>query len=185
MALVGGGNRRLAQVIAGQGETVVLLVHQQGFDLQIFRAKRIRQVIRQRVRRATRQIDAQLQPAVQLVHKLTAVAARSVVNGYGAQGFFTAQPGVADGALLGVHGLLHGCAQELHVAAEVPGAADAARNGPDVEVGEICSRAGGSQRKQCESQRVFVQSRCLFQHRDLLRGQQGGEVRICQNGSKG
>ena len=185
MAFVGRANGRLAQVIAGQGVTVVLLVHQQRFDLQIFRAKRVRQIIPQRVRRAARQVDAQLQPAVQLVHKLTAVAAGGVVNGNGAQGFFTAQPGVADGALLGVNRLLHGRAQELHIATEVPGSADAARNGPDVKVGEIGPRAGGSQRKQCESQRVFVQSRCLFQHRDLLRGQQGGEVRICQNGSKG
>lgn len=59
----------------------------------------------------------------------------------------------------------------------------AARNGPDVKMGEIGARRrqpGGSS----ESQRVFVQSRCLFQHRDLLRGQQGGEVCICQNGAR-
>ena len=185
MALVRRAYGRLVQVIAGQGETVILLVHQQRFNLKIFRAEGVRQVVPQRVRRAARQVNAQLQPAVQLVHKLAAVAAWGVVYGDGAQGFLTAQPGVADGALLGVNGLLHGCAEELHVPAEVPGSADAARDGADVEVGKIGPGAGGSQGQQCESQRVFIQPGCLFQHRDLLSRQQGGEMCICQNGSQG
>ncbi|MNR43817.1 hypothetical protein D3C85_1624840 [compost metagenome] len=92
---------------------------------------------------------------------------------------------MADGALFGVDGLLHGRTQELHVPAEIPGPAHAARNGTNVKMGEIGSGAGGSQRQQCESQRVFVQSRCLFKRRDLLCAQQGGEVRIRQNRSQG
>jgi sensor domain CHASE-containing protein len=87
VALVSRTNGRFAQVIAGQGETMILLVHQQRFNVQIFRAEGIRQVIAQRVWRTSRQVDAQLQPAVQLVHKLTAVAARRVVHGDGAQAF--------------------------------------------------------------------------------------------------
>jgi hypothetical protein len=47
---------------------------------------------------------------------------------------------------------------------------------------ERSARAGGSQRQQCESQRVFVQSRCLFQRRDLLRRQQGGKCASARTG---
>ena len=80
-----------------------------------------------------------------------------------------------------MNGLLHGCAQELHVSAEVPGSADAARNGANVKVGKIGTCTGGSQRQQCESQRVFVKIRGLFQRGDLLSGEQGGEMLIRQN----
>jgi hypothetical protein len=50
---------------------------------------------------------------------------------------------------------------------------------------ERSARAQAGQRQQCESQRVFVQSRCLFQHRDLLCRQQGGEMLIRQNRGQG
>ena len=65
-------------------------------------------------------------------------------------------------------------------------AAKARKDRPcSVCLAKFTPRAGGSQRKQCESQRVFIQSRCLFQHGDLLCRQQGGEMCICQDGSKG
>ena len=134
---------------------------------------------------ATRQIDAQFQTAVQLIHKLATVTARGVVDGNGFQGMFPAQPGVTDRALLCVDSLLHRRTQELHVPAEIPCATHAARYGTNVEVGKVGSCAGSGQRKQCESQRVFVESRSLFKHRDLLGRKQGGEVLIRQNRSQG
>jgi hypothetical protein len=50
------------QGIAADREAVVLLIHQQGFDLQIFRAEGIRQIVLQRMRFATRQMNAQRSP---------------------------------------------------------------------------------------------------------------------------
>ncbi|MNP43810.1 hypothetical protein D3C76_1376530 [compost metagenome] len=137
------------------------------------------------MRIAARQVDAQLQTAVKLVHKLTAVAARRVVHGDGLQGFFAAQPGVADGALFGMHGLLHGRPEKLHIAAEVPGAAYAARNGTHVEMGQVGAGAGRRQRQKRKGQRVIIQIGGTFQCGDLLSRQQGGEVCIRQNRGQG
>ena len=137
------------------------------------------------MRRASRQGDTQFKTAVQLIHKLAAVAARGIVDGDGAQGFFAAQPGVTDGALLRVNGLLHGRTEKLHVSAEVPGPAHAARNCAYVKMGKVSAGAGSRQGQQGESQRVFVQPRCLFKRRDLICRQQGGEMRIRQNRSQG
>ncbi len=168
MTVVGGLNCSLCQRIAFERITMILRVHQQGFDIEVFWPERIRQVIFQRVRLTTRQIDTQRQPAVQFIHKLTAVAARRVVNGDGLQGFFAAQPGVADGALFRVHGLLHGRTEELHVATEVPGSAHAAGDSANVKVRQVGTGTGSGQRQERKSERVFVQPRRCFKRRDLL-----------------
>ena len=126
---------------------MVLFIHQQGFDLQVFRAKGVRQIVLQGMRFATRQMNAQRQSAVQFVHKLTAMAARRVVHRDSAQGGLAAQPGVADGALFRVNGLLHGSAEKLHIAAKVPAAADAAGDSPDVKMRKVGARAGSGKRQ--------------------------------------
>ena len=92
---------------------------------------------------------------------------------------------MADGALVRVDSLLHRRTQELHVTAKVPGSAYTACNRPYIEVGEVSACAGGGQRQQCESQRVFVQSCCLLKQSDLLSRQQGGEMLIRQNRGQG
>ena len=130
-------------------------------------------------------MDAQRQSAVQFVHKLTTVAAGGVVHGNRQQGFFAAQPGMADGALLSVHGLLHGGAEEFHIAAEVPGTADAAGNGADVKVGEVGTRTGRRQRQQSKGQRVFVQPRRALQRSDLICIEQGRKMRVGQHRGDG
>lgn len=121
------------QGIAAHRAAMVLFIHQQGFDLQVFRTKGVRQIVLQGMRFAARQMNAQRQSAVQFVHKLTAMAARRVVHRNSAQGGLAAQPGVADGALFGVNGLLHGRAEKFHIAAKVPAAAEAAGDRPDVK----------------------------------------------------
>ena len=143
---------------------MILFVHQQRLDVEIFRPKRVRQIVAQRMWFTTGQMNAQIQSAVQFVHKLAAVAARRVVNGDRRETFFSAQPGVADGALFGMNRLLHGRAEEFHVGAEIPRSAHAARNCANVEVRQRRTGAGRRQRQQRECQRVFVQSRCAFKH---------------------
>ena len=49
---------------------------------------------------------------------------------------------------------------------------------------ERSARAQAAAGQQGESQRVFVQPRCLFKRRDLICRQQGGEMRIRQNRSR-
>lgn len=98
---------------------------------------------------------------------------------------FSPRSRVTDGALLRVDGLLHGRTDELHVSAEVPGSAHAARNCAYVKMGKVSAGAGSRKGQQGESQRVFVQPRCLFKGRDLICRQQGGEMRIRQNRSRG
>ena len=78
-----------------------------------------------------------------------------------------------------------GHTKKLHVSAEVPGSAHAARNCAYVEMGKVSAGAGSRQGQQGESQRVFVQPRCLFKGRDLICRQQGGEMRIRQNRGRG
>ena len=181
MAAVGCLNGRLRQSVAGQREIMILFIHQQRFNLEVLRTEGIRQIVLQRMRFATRQMNTQDLAAVQLIHKLTTVTAGGVVDGNGIQRLFAAQPRVANGALLGVHGLLHRGAEELHVAAKIPATANAASDGANVKMGEVGARTGRRERQQRKGQRVFIKARCVPQRRDLAGIQQSREVRVDQH----
>ncbi|CSE95916.1 Uncharacterised protein [Shigella sonnei] len=126
---------------------MILFVHQQRFNLQIFRPKGIRQIVTQRVCLAARQMNTQIQTAVQFIHKLTAVTTRRIVNGDGCKRFFTTQPGVADRALFGMNGLLHCCTNKFHIGTEIPGSAHTARNCANIKIRQWRTRTGRRQWK--------------------------------------
>ena len=184
--MTGGGQRGLPQrVFALKLKLCVILrAHQRIRDVEIRRAKRVgqeglqgAQVIGQR--------DFQDLGGAQLVHELTAVAARGVVDGDFADPGLATQPGVGDGGLLGVDRVEQTLPRKLHVGTEVPGAAQAAGDGTDIKLGDGRHRAGGGQRQQGEAQGAIIETCGGFQGGDLLRREAGVEVGTIQHGLHG